>query len=342
MKVDRKQLYSTLLQVTPGLDSKEVLEQSNSFIFKNGYVYSFNDEISVRSKIDVGFEGIVPAPRLIQLLGKMSEDEIDITLKDSVLYIKGKGKKAQITIQRDVILPIDEVEIPKKFKEEVPGEFQEALVGSTLTCCRDLTSPKLTCVHVFDGKVESSDNFRGSRYTIPEFGEEFLIPLRVVNQLSKFDVRKIALTDNWVHFRCQGNTVFSFRRILEQYPDLDKAGLFRQKGTKFKIPEELNEALSRTGIFSKAEFEQDETVMVSIQKGKIKVQASCETASYEEVLSCTVKTKEDLSFEIHPKFLQECGKNTTAYVNENALSIKSGNFQYVALLTIREDYDEED
>ena len=44
LRVNRQLLLDALMSVTPGLTQKELIEQSSCVVFRNGQVYTFNDE----------------------------------------------------------------------------------------------------------------------------------------------------------------------------------------------------------------------------------------------------------------------------------------------------------
>ena len=48
MKINRKDLIKVLKKVQPGLASQEIIEQSGAFVFTDGRVFTYNDEIAVR------------------------------------------------------------------------------------------------------------------------------------------------------------------------------------------------------------------------------------------------------------------------------------------------------
>ena len=81
MKIDRKTMLATLESVRSGLSSfKELLEQSCSFVFKEGRVYTFNGEVSLNAELKMS-EGnevnfAVPAEDLVKLLAKLPDEEI--------------------------------------------------------------------------------------------------------------------------------------------------------------------------------------------------------------------------------------------------------------------------
>jgi hypothetical protein len=52
-------LFVVLKAVEPGLSQRDVVEQSSCFVFKNGYVYTYNTEVFCRHPYRVNFEGAV-------------------------------------------------------------------------------------------------------------------------------------------------------------------------------------------------------------------------------------------------------------------------------------------
>ena len=67
-----------------GLSSKDNMEQSSCFVFRNGQVITYNGEICCTSPLTnaegVPFDcyGAVPAKTLLQTLRKSPDDEIEI------------------------------------------------------------------------------------------------------------------------------------------------------------------------------------------------------------------------------------------------------------------------
>ena len=93
--LNRADFLDKLESVLPGISTREIIEQSSCFVFKDKTVMTFNDEISCSQKSCLPFEGSVQALPLISILRKLQEEELDISLGDSKeeLIIKGKNKR---------------------------------------------------------------------------------------------------------------------------------------------------------------------------------------------------------------------------------------------------------
>jgi len=98
MAVNRKELLTILGKVAPGLSNTEILEQSSSFIFMDGLVITFNDEISVSHPIPYDWTGAVVAKELMTLLKKYKDDEIEVNITQEEFLIKTKRGEAGIRL----------------------------------------------------------------------------------------------------------------------------------------------------------------------------------------------------------------------------------------------------
>jgi len=101
MKIKREVLLKQLEVVSPGLASKEIIEQSSHFVFQDGKVITFDDEISCTGNLSLEVTGAIQGKPLLELLRKLQESEIDITHKDGELIIKGKGRRAGIRMESE-------------------------------------------------------------------------------------------------------------------------------------------------------------------------------------------------------------------------------------------------
>ncbi len=68
MKVNKKELMTTLEGVLPGLSKKEITDQGNCFVFKDGKVITYNDEVAVFHPLDLELEGAVKAEEFFAIL----------------------------------------------------------------------------------------------------------------------------------------------------------------------------------------------------------------------------------------------------------------------------------
>ena len=96
MKVNRENLLKELESVIPGLSPKEVIEQSSCFVFQDNVITTFNDEIACSIGTALDIKGAVPAKLLLEVLRKVTDEEVEIKQKKGELSIFGKKIKCKI------------------------------------------------------------------------------------------------------------------------------------------------------------------------------------------------------------------------------------------------------
>ena len=171
MRVNREELLKVLQSVSPGLAAKEILEQSSCLVFLDGKVATFNDEVACSRKSPLDLTGAVKAKPLLELLGKLAEDDIEVEQSNGELLVKGKRRKAGVRMEAEVMLPVDAVEEPDEWMK-LPAEFSEA-VSIVHTCASGEESQfVLTCVHIHPEYLEACDKLQVVRYPLETGVEE--------------------------------------------------------------------------------------------------------------------------------------------------------------------------
>jgi DNA polymerase III sliding clamp (beta) subunit (PCNA family) len=223
--MDRKKLLNALEIVKPSLASKEVIQQTTCFAFINGCVLGYNDEISIKHPVEgLDIEGAIKAEELYKFLSKLKNDEIEISMSDndSEMILKSGRTKAGFTLQKEIVIPIDQIEEKGDWKK-LPSNFTEALEFTIPSCAKDMSRPVLTCINIqSNGNIESSDNYRITRYKTNKLAvKTFLLPATTAMIISKYAVTEIAESKNWVHFKNEEGTEFSCRVFEDNFPNID-------------------------------------------------------------------------------------------------------------------------
>ena len=115
-KIEREALLQQLESVQAGLSSREVMEQSSCFVFQNGTVQTYNDEIACKQDCVLEMTGAVQAEPLLGILRKMTEGTILISSTEEELVIEGKGRKAGIRMEQEILLAVDGIEPSDNFQ----------------------------------------------------------------------------------------------------------------------------------------------------------------------------------------------------------------------------------
>lgn len=317
MLVNREKLLHTLESVSPGLTTKEFLEQSSCFVFSGGRVHTFNNEIACSApSLLSDFRGAVTAKPLLELLSRLQDNELDIEPvkedgadKPSKLGIRvGTDKRSFIRMEADVLLPIDAIEKPVEWKS-LDKEFCEAVKIVHGCASTEENQFALTCVHISPDFLEACDRYQVARYPVKTpISEDILVRATSVSEISPFGMTEISETPSWLHFRNAAGLVVSCRRFKDSYRDMSAFVSDREDAIKVKLPGGLEEIISKTEIFS-GESAVQKNVRVTLRDGKIKIKGEGASGSYEERKSVEYSGP-PLDFYMNPKLLVSIGKKS--------------------------------
>jgi hypothetical protein len=332
MRVNKGEFLQVLESVQPGLTTRDVLEQSACFAFKDGHVYTFNDEVSCRRESPIKIEGAVQALPLLAVLRKMPEEEIDLEIEDGEFLVKGKRKKrvAGIQMQSEVKLAYDKVDMPEEWKK-LPEDFSDAIWTAQQCVGKDESQYENTCVHLTRKFIEACDCLQAIRYKIKTPIE---VPILVrgasIRHIHALGMTEMAETEQWIHFQNPSGLIVSCRRDVQDYESLDSI-LSQENAHPITLPKGLAEASDRAEIFSSENVDENE-VVVELRPGKLRVMGQGVSGWYKEVK--TIKYDGDpVEFLISPKLLIEITKqHNDCTISADKLRVDTGKFVYVAAL----------
>ena len=325
VKINRKELLSVLEAVSPGLTSKEFIEQSNAVVFHAGQVITFNDEVSCSMKSPLDIEGAIVAAKLIALLKTLSGDEVEIELGEGELIFKGeKRKKSGIPMQSKIGLPVNDIEKPGEWKPLPVGFFEG--VGIVQQCCASNDSKfALTCIHITEDRVEATDSFQVCKYPLPTGISDVLVRRSAFKSILNADVVNFSETEKWLHFQTAKGLQFSCRKHQAKFPDISK--FFDVEGNKVKLPKEICEGVIGAQIFS-----EDADIEVELRKEKIRIAGRGVNGWFTQVLD-TEYNGEEIKFTISPKMLLDIQKRTEdCEISKNRLRVACDKFTFVTCL----------
>lgn len=330
-KVNREEFLRQLESVAPGLSQRDIIEQSSCFVFKNGEVMAYNDEVACRgpSVLNGEIEGAVKADKLLELLRKLPEDEIKVGRENGAFLISGKYRKAGLRMEEEIALPINNLEQPDKWKK-LPLEFTDAISVVQQCASQDQTHFEMTCVHIHPNWVEACDNFQLCRWTMKTgFKKPQLVRQSSIQHIVQLGVTEFAETNGWLHFRNDDGLVLSCRRYEEEYKDF--SGILGVKGTVTRLPKQLAEAAEKAAIFS-AENGKNDRIRVELKAGKIRLKGEGISGWYEEFKSIKY-SGEPMTFLISPSLLAELTKkHEECEVAPGRLKVVGEKYTYVACL----------
>lgn len=333
-KVKREQLQHALELVSPGLSTRDVVDQSNSFCFKDGKVYTFDDECACIMSSPLHITGAVPAEPLKAILGKLDEEYLEISQEKGELKIKGKGQAAWIRMESKIELPIENLETPTKWRK-LPDDFGQALKLVGNCAGRDDNQFELTCVHIHPKFIEAFDTYQYAIYNLKlGIKTETLVRQVSIKHIVNLDMTEYAETEQWLHFKNAAGLMFACRRFTDKYPDL--TSIRNVTGKKIQLPKTLSKVTERAEVFSIKNEKEKNYVRVDLKPGWVVVKGEGQYGWYRGRRKIRY-TGESLSFMVHPVMFSqlvtqhsECEICTTGV---KSLKAELGNFKFVTSLS---------
>jgi len=332
VRIKREQLLKVLESVSVGLSTKELLDQSDCFLFGDE-IMVFNGEIAARVDTLLDFRGIVKAQPLMTLLRKLKEEEIEVESTEKGLRIKGKNREAFVSVEEQSRIDLKEIEQPVKWKP-LPEGLLDALIVACSCCSRMQTIMVLMCVHIMEDKVEASDDFQIVTCPIDTKMKSMLIHRESVEKICSAKPVKWSRTESWMHFQTSDKVTISCRKYEEQYPNVSK--YLKVEGPEVKLPAEISSALDKAQIFSVDDPEGNQ-VTVYIGNGRMRLIGKGAYGSYEE--RCKIDySGSKIAFRIEPRLLSEIiRRSNVCKIGNGKIRIDADGFTYVACTAVLED-----
>lgn len=337
--VSREELLKQLESVTPGLSSREIIEQSSCFVFLDGKVATYNDEVACWTRCCLKLEGAVQATPLLNLLRKMPEESVDVSIDHNKLVVKGKRRRARLALESEITLNFKSVGAPKKWTP-LPEDFLEA-VNLVYRCAGKDEQNLEKYVHIHPEKVEGvSEHTIGHFRTKIELTKPVLVHKDSIKHVVSLGMIEFGQTKSWIHFRNAAGLVLSCRRWVEEdFPDTTKALSIR--GTKIVLPKGLAVSSVLAGIFTTDNAEDDD-VVVSLSPGKLVIVGSGASGDFREVKTVKYQGKA-MTFMVSPKLLEDITKkHNDAWITPTTLKVKTGKFTFMTALGSMEDKNQEE
>jgi hypothetical protein len=327
--VKRDLFLDQLEAVFPGTSPKEIIEQSSYFVFKDGQVLTFNDEVACAIPTDVKVTGAVKASPLLALLRMLEDEHVEVGVEEGEFRVKGKRKDAGVPMDASILLPIDAVERPEKWRK-LDQEFTEAVKQVSRCAGSDASKFALTCLHLTAGFVEACDNFQVMRYEVKTgLKTDALVRKDSIVELVRFDMTEVGQTDSWVHFRSPKGLVMSFRVHLDNYPDLSP--ILDASGGAVAFPRGIGQAAKKAEIFSSQNADANR-VLVEVRPDRMRITGRGTLGWYRET-SALKYSGPAMKFLIHPELLADlAADHSECQMSDSRLIVEAERFRYVACL----------
>ena len=336
MKVDRRLLVKRLAVASIAInkskrnsgdgDGKDT--RDDIFIFANGRAMAANDRVRVSVKGIKGLEVAVPAVPLMEMLKKVGDEVVDLTVESDQLLISAKRKQCGIRIVRDEFV-VWKHTLPDRWVRVGEDLLKSIAVASTY-CGTDDMSPWVQCIHIWPKGVLACDNYRlYYNKTLVPIDEPILIPAEGASRIPYDDCKAIGVSSGWFHV-ASDKYVVSVRQMEGiQYPTATILTMLKVGGELLELPETMQHGLVRAQVFDSTES----YVNVSISDGKMTLDSHGDSGWYKEVFK--MKKGVDLSFRAHPESLKHLlNKSTKIRISDDKSRIKatSGNQTFMLVI----------
>ena len=306
MKLERKVLLNNLRLAMPGIESgNAVLQGSDSFIFHDGKLFTYNDSMAVLvpmdsiGLVDENIEGAVHAKELYNVVSKFTNDEITFTVKDEKTWtIKCGRAKVELTLldfdfksRLEGVAPSDEKWI------ELPDGFTNALA----VCKMQSNKSSLAGIYIRDTNVVSTDSYQINVCEIGRDLPKFWISDNSASELLKLEgLKEIQVGRNWVHFKTKDEVIFSAKTLNNaDYPYEKVMSLMDSASPKDEtfhatFPKELFPAVERANNFSLSLLDQSVVRLVLSNEG-IEVSSERNSGNYVENVLWDTPLEEEIN-----------------------------------------------
>lgn len=339
MRVAREELLGSLSAVKSGLGGGGTVEDLDFVVFRDGRAWAYDGEVLASFPSPIGASAIVPATKLIEILTRRSDAEIEIEIGDTRMQLSGDSGRSGLSFPDEADAKqhqvLNSVKMPTDGAWKVlPDRFLEALELTVPVVGSDNTRPLLSCVHLGDGLVESCDNFRVTRVVVDGMDADLNIPSRAARELLGMEPLEWSFLDGWAHFRSESGLWFSALAMDGRYPDLSQH--LAVEGSKVRLPRGIEAALKRAAVFADVDVRLDGisrgrsgTVIVSLSRERCSIRGRDETGFHEEDVDARWKG-DDVEFRVNPEwFALVASRIRTCTVGEKRLMFDGDGWRHV-------------
>ena len=334
MRVNRESFLTKLAIAKIGLTNKELIQQSSFYVFKEGKLHTFNGEIacSCDSELDRNLEFAIEPGKFVDILNKLTDKSIGITIEDSQLIIAhGKSERMGLPIKDEVELPLDKIEAPKEWKP-LSTYFCTGVDLVKECVSKNEKAGVYTYINVTPKSVEATDDCQVARYKVrTPIEESVLVKGRALAGIVPLGATEVSDGDSFIHFRNEDGIVISCAKYVDDFPDISE--IMEKTGKAIPFPKGLDVVVGRSEVFTK-DSENGEMLIELMPNGKIRLKAKSDDGSWYRKTKLIKYNGEKLVFMITPKILLELSHHQTeCLLCDNLLKVEEGKFTFVTAIS---------
>jgi len=294
IEIQRASFIDAMKKALPGVESsngKVLLQGADTFVFSDGFVHTYNDNISVSSKLPEevkDLKGAVKAVDFFNLINKFTEDTIQIVEKEQKWIVKSGLAKVEFPLLEPSILEYVKKLIPENY---TPVDLQTDFFNCIKLCLFSSNHSSLSGLYITPKNIVSTDEMRVNYiFCDTKFLEPVWISDTAIGQLIEFsNIKKFYISDKWVHFFTDDGTIFSCKKLnSSNYPYKEIMKIVKEhekteNDIEGKLPKNLQFAIDRASVLS-MNLESFSAVRLSFSKEGIVVYSERSSGKYTELV----------------------------------------------------------
>ena len=223
MLIQKKAFLDCLSKALLGISSNSVSPGAEAFYFENGYLYVYNEAVSVMVVLPEdckGLLGAISAKELTDTVKKLKDEEFSVFVKEDFWKIRCGKATIELVILED--FPLKTVKgLISKITEN--GEWLD-VTPEFLECCSMATfgknNSKLTGVYFYSNYIVSTDEMRiNFLQSNVDISDDFWMEENALKLLSKVEgLTRMNVGEHWVHFESKDKIYYSIKKIKGDYP----------------------------------------------------------------------------------------------------------------------------
>lgn len=339
MNVNRKELVNILSALRPGLNKKELIQQSSHFIFFKDKIAVYNDKICITHPYKSELEFSVKGEEFYQLLNGISDDELEFSIKEQKIKIKSESTKSTMALlaedQKTVSSKIKLLEENMGKWHPLPNNFTEALALCYFSASPDLTMGVKACICIIKDMCYATDGYRACSYKMDiPIKYNFNIPAKSALELTKFPVTEYCFSgDKWLCFKTEEGVIFSCSIIEGEFP-VDKCeNIFSEVKNLFvvELPPEVKQLINEVLILASDDSHTGKSISITLEENMLYVKAENELGFVEKNTEIDYEEESISIFTNSNFFLQILERSCEMYIGKNTLFFAIPNFLHVMM-----------
>lgn len=346
MIIQVKDMLDALNSVKVGLNTKEFIQQSTSFVFFNNKVYTYNDEIIAVADLEFPENGSILAEPLLKFLQKIKTDTINISIDcdEKKIILKTKSATVQLGFDPEIKIPIENVNASNIHFNEIPNNFNSLALKAAYTASTTYSNYILSCVCIENNKIKSCDNDRITLITFDTniIDTSILLTAKNFIKILQNNITGIGFDSTWVYFKCvmdNGAEYFLICRLVnESFLDVDQfiPDFESDVVQEIEFPDLITSSIDRAEIFSKDIISAENNIDLELKNKKLLIKAHNQYGSITERLK--MNSELNIKFSINVTVFRDILKESSSmFIIEDTLFYKNKNELFLIKIELSED-----